>query len=474
MSRYSLLILVLLVFLAGCMPSASQRGAGPGIETIIINQHEFRDVYFPYRGSARPTPESVQESVSNPSADLYEAFRLQLVVANTGRADGIAAIYITGYDPNLFVVHPFGPFTMDLGARSCWQGTAGRIDNQWDAYIACINERDMIGIGVQWGDERSLRLDTRDVNIGELLGRIPELWGGESSRALHFFDRVFGPVNLNCNWQGSRPEGDISIGGSSSGCSFSFRYPHEYLNRPSRGTLTLAHYAALVRDCKNGCILVPSALLAQDYLGGNTDQTPGGERVNIDVGVWVDRNRWPENYLRHDQLFQVSTCALYTTYLTPSVCIDPTPAVSAADKACVAGRIPLEQNQGAPIRVSRIDQVSQGPRIMFTIHVENVGGGRVFSPGAIDMCSPATPSVFSRELIDIVKVIDARLIGTTEALDCGTTGQIRLRDGRGQINCFYELTPQSVRAGAYQTALNLELGYLYRTTQTVQSTIHRI
>ena len=201
--------------------------------------------------------------------------------------------------------------------------------------------------------------------------------------------------------------------------------------------------------------------------------TPGGERVNLDIGVWVDRNRWPENYNDHQQLFQVSTCSLYTTYLTPSVCIDPTPAQNRDSKPCVAGNIPLEQNQGAPIRVSRIDQVSQGSRVMFTIHVEDVGGGRVFGPGAIDMCSPATPDVLSREHYDIVNVVDARLIGTTERLDCGTD-EIRLREGRGRINCFYNLNPVSVSAGAYQTALNIELAYLYRSTQTVHASIHRI
>lgn len=470
-----MLCVSLLVFSA-CSVFAPQQQYGMGIETHIVNQYEFEDVYFQHAGSsiqgASPSvvPPTVLDASGNPDADLRELFRLHTVVANTGRADGLAAVYVTGYDPNLFVVSPLGPYRMNRGVRSCWQWTVGVSDNRWDGYIACLREEDMFGVGVAWDDDNTaLRLDTRDVNAANLLNQIPRLWREEPTT---FFDGIglFEHLDISCNLGGERTEGLFGFGGASSGCSFNLNIPTSFLNRPSRGALTTALYGAMVRDCSNGCILVPSPLQTQDYIGGDTELTPGGERLNLDIGVWVDRNRWPENYNDHDQLFQVSTCSLYTTYITPSVCIDPTPG---ADSICRGVRNSLEQNQGAPVRISRIDQVNQGPRVVFTFHVENVGDGRIFHPGGIDMCSPATPDMLSREMRDVAVVTDARLIGTLDRLDCGDD-VIRFRDGRGQITCSVDLNRLSLSAGAYQSALNVEIGYLYREQQAVSSTITRI
>lgn len=481
MRSVTLVLCFFLIFLAACSSFAPRQAPGNGVQTIITNANEFRDIYFPYQTSTvdgrpviqqRPTPESVRASVANPNADLYELFRLQMTVANTGRADALAAIYITGYDPNLFVVHPLGPFVRNGEPRSCWQWMVNVNNGEYAGYAACVREEDVFGLGVTWGDDRSVRADGLNVNANDYLNRLLS-WMRDEPTNFEDPTGLFSSLNFNCN-AGGNPvtSSGVRIGGVSSGCQISFGVPDRFLNRPSRGSLTLAQYAAGMRNCANGCTLVPSPLLPEQYIGGNTEWTPGGEMMNIDFGVWVDRNRWPENYNDHNQLFQVTTCSLYTTYITPSVCIDPTPGQNVDSKPCVAGRIDLERHQGAPLRISRIDQVSQGPRVMFTFHVEDTMGGRLFYPGAIDFCSPASPDVLSREFRDMAVVVDARILGSSEGLDC-RDGLIRLQNGRGQITCSYDLNPLSMSVGAFQTALNVEIAYLYRTQQTIHSSIHR-
>lgn len=473
---------VCLALLSACQGFTSQPPAGSGVQTHLLNHYEFQQVYFPHRtqvlddqpvgGVPRSLPEGAQEMVHNPNADLHELFRFQTVVANTGRADAVAAVYVTGYDPNLFIVHPLGPFVRTHEARSCWQWMAHVREGDYSGYAACVREEDMFGLGVSWGDSRSVRFDGFNVNAERYLSRLASWIRNEET---NFEDPtgLFQDLIFNCNVGEQELRGaGLRIGSASVGCLVSFGVPDSFLNRPSRGGLALAQYAASIRNCANGCTVVPSPLLPEQYLGGDTDWTPGGERVNLDFGVWLDRNRWPDNYNDHDQLFQFTTCSLYTTYVTPSVCIDPTPGLNRDSKPCVAGNIQIEQHQGAPLRVTRIDQASQGPRVMFTIHVENEQSGTVFYPGAIDFCAPVSPDSLSREFRDLAVVMDARVLGSSERLDC-RDNLIRMKQGRGQITCAYDLNPTSASAGAFQTVLNLEIAYLYRTQQTVRTSIHR-
>lgn len=468
--RFILLFTVLaLVSLAGCMGPRQAQGAG--VDIRVLNLQSLGDVYFQYYRGMEPT--SPDELQLNQDGDLVSLFEINTLVHNRGYADTLAALYVTGYDPNLFVVEPLGPYRMNVDPQSCWRDIT-LVDGSWSAYEICQTADDLrLGGGLRGdGDDiEGFRADVYNANIREWIKKVP--FGiGEAIASSGLAD----DISVTCvgdkdGDKRSSAEVRPTIGDFVINCDISLGNPVSYFQRSSRGALALALYGDKLRSCANGCVPVPASLLADEFISGNNELYPGGEASQVDFGVYLNRGRWPANLNDHEQLFQITACYLYTTYATPKVCIDPTPG-SSDGEVCRPGILEMI-TQPAPLSITRIEQVNQGPRVMFTIHVQNSLPGRVFEPGAIDYCSPAAPETFARELRDTAKLIDARVLGSLDSLDC-RDGLIHINEGRGQITCYYDLPPESWNRPAYQTTLNIEIAYLYREIETVRSAIHRI
>ena len=457
----------LVLLLASCAPSP--QASGSGVQTSVMNRGELADIYVPLN----PFSVSPHDQMETRQFDTGRHIRIadmNLLVHNRGYSDSLVALYVTGYDPNLFTVRPHGPFVLQEGSRYCYRDVIIESLYDYSVFATCAIRDDVyVGGGFsQDGDDTVLDLSGYGLNIGKWLDKAFELLTSRESSFFESFNDRIGGIHIDCQIPIARGEGSSL----SSRCSLTSDFI-DFLNRPdTRGSLLLALYGPDVSNCQNNCVLVPSPRLPRNFLSGDKSDYPGGEMYTVDYGIYLNENRWPSNYFEHDQLFQISACYLYTTYATPVVCIDAAPQNSDA-AICRPGVQQINHGQPAPLRISHIDQVNQGPRVMFTIHVENTMGGRVFNPGAIDFCAPGSPEVYSRELRDVAKVIDARVIGDSRSLDC-RDGTIRMQNNRGQITCFYDIPAQAYRSGAYQTSLNIEIGYLYRDIQTVQTTIHRI
>ncbi|MFT4250545.1 MAG: hypothetical protein ACMXYD_04235 [Candidatus Woesearchaeota archaeon] len=467
MSRvFVLLLACLLIVLAGC--ATHSQPSGSGVQTSVLNRAELSNLYVPLvaselRGLSAPLPRDVFDGESH----IYIG-DLNLLVHNRGYADSLVALYVTGYDPNLFTVRPRGPFVTQGGSRFCYRDLILQGPYEYSVYMACALSEDIFVGGGFSRDE-----DYADVTVGSrgitdfldsALGRAR----GEETRFFRHVSDIIGDVYVQCDVPVARPDG-VSKRAS---CSFSSAFIDYLSRRNTRGSLLLALYGEDLSNCQNNCVVVPSPLLPRGFIAGDTADFPGGEMYTVDYGLYLNEQRWPSNYYEHDQLFQISACYLYTTYATPVVCIDATPH-SSDGAVCRPGVQQINHGQPAPLRISHIDQVNQGPRVMFTIHVENTMGGTSFNPGAVDFCAPGSPELYNRELRDVAKIVDARIIGELRALDC-RDGIIRLQNNRGSISCFYDLPARAFRSGAYQTTLNIEIGYLYRDMQTVQARIHRI
>jgi hypothetical protein len=456
----TLIFCIFLLVLAGC--SGGQQQSGSGVQVSVMNMAELQDIYAPIGGigaqGLSDTPGVYM--VNNEQYSLVS--NMNVMVHNKGYADSIAALYVTGYDPNLFYVAPSGPFYRQEGTRFCYKDIIleSQLDYSVSAICALENEVYVGGGFTQSGN-------TSEVSVDLWLDSVAERLQNSDSAFWSTFGSFTRGAQISCDFQRE------SKGRVDHRCSFTTSFL-DFLNRQqSRGLLLLALYGEDVRNCKNGCTLVPSPRLPRNYIAGNTADFPGGEMYNIDYGIYLNELRWPSNYNTHEQLFQISACYLYTTYATPIVCIDPTPTSSDGD-VCRPGVQQINHGQPAPLSITKIDQVNQGPRVMFTIHVQNQLSGTPFNPGAIDFCAPGAPEVYNRELRNVAKVIDARVIGELGSLDC-RDGTIRLDNrGQGQISCFYDLPEHAGARGAYQTSLNIEIGYLYRNIQTIQATIHRI
>lgn len=466
--------IVSLLLLAACSPS-TRAPIGSGVATTVLNMAELNDIYVPMGQTSNPSQADLPSVDKGPNQ--IEAFRIATFVHNTGFADSLVAMYITGYDPNLFEVVPIGPYVSQDETRYCYhtaylQDGDLRGDTDYVLSRYCSTAQDVFyGVSVSGSDGDPLtgvQVGAYTDNINRWLRNSESNFMRETGR---FLDRYGLNLNPSINCEIYEPgSGRDQLDG---GCQISLGLAQYFTQRSSRGQLALALYGGLVRDCANGCVLIPSPRLPNDYLAGNTERYPGGEGVYVDFAVLLDRSRWPANLNDHSQLFQISTCSLYTTYATPDVCIDPTPGRSDAE-VCRPGTIRINQDLPAPLRITHIEQSSQGPRVQFTIHVQNSLGGRIFHPGAIDFCSPASPDTVSRSLLGKAHVVDARVLGSLTPLDCSNGGEIRLVDGRGRITCTHELSPDLISRSAFQTTLNIEIAYLYRDIQTIQANIHKI
>ena len=464
--RRLVFVLLLVVFLAGC---ASQAPRGEGVSVSVMNYDSLQNIYVPIDGSVRDLDEAF-DNLNRPDGEFIKVGELDLMVHNRGYADSLVALYVTGYDPNLFAVLPTGPYVLQGDAQRCYKDIQIGSDGEYSFNALCAaSEEITLGGGVSRSDSGTvIDLAGYNLNVGRWLERLEERITGSEDGLFARFGDLFDGLNINCRIE-NPDEGRVS--GS---CRLGSQLLDFFSQRSTRGSLLLALYGGDVRECGNDCVVVPSRRFeSQPYLRGDTEFTPGGEAEQVRYNMYMNRERWPASLDSHEQLFQVSACYLYTTYATPVVCISPTGRSSDSD-VCRPGVQEIGHGQPAPLRISRIDQTNQGSRIMYTVHVQNQMNGRVFHPGAVDFCAPGAPDQYNRELRDVAKVIDARILGELDSLDC-RDGTIRLdQRGQGQINCFMEIPPEAYNRGAYQTTLNIEIGYLYREQQTVFSSIHRI
>ncbi len=463
--RPSLFALAALLVLAGCssvLPTGTGSGSGVGVVTTIANAPSITDAYFTL--NSKPGQTLPQQLQSLGQGDPVHLFDMNLVVHDEGYADSLTALYISGYDPSLFAVVPLGPYLAQSKTRYCYRDVTLESDSTWSANVLCeAGDQVYLGGGYTSGSNGGFSVSAYNANVAKYLDSLVSLIKGGQTSVFEKYG-LFQNMSVTCS---------APTSGSSQyqkGCRISSPLGAFYYNRASQGALALALYGDSVRNCQNGCILVPSPRLPDQFLSGNTAQYPGGEAANVDLGVYMDRSRWPANLNDHQQLFQVTACSLYTTYATPTVCIDPNPATSDGE-VCRPGILKM-QSQPAPVSITSIDEVNQGPRVMFTIHVKNEGSGTVFDPGSIDYCAPSAPDSMASQRRNEAKIVDARVLGSLKAMDC-RDGIIHFVNGQGQVTCFYDLPPESIGRPAYQTTVSFEIAYIYRNIQTVETTIHR-
>jgi len=208
------------------------------------------------------------------------------------------------------------------------------------------------------------------------------------------------------------------------------------------------------------------------FLEGNTEQTPGGgiDEITFEGNIVA----WPagSNQIIYTD-FMITNCYLYTTYAAPTVCIDPMPYSTDA-KVCVPASYIGTNGQGAPVAITGITQESSPTTAVFTIHVKNVGGGEVYDPGKLEMCSPYYPARTTSQDKNIVYIGDIRVSGDLQILDCTPNNYVRLdpATGEGTIICSYQL-PYTTLKSAYQTPLVVELWYGYSQAMLKRVAIRR-
>jgi len=368
--------------------------------------------------------------------DTYNnEFDVNVEVANVGSSWTRGALFLSGYDPTMIDVIGINP------AR-----TSGR---------ACIIQIGNIGFGTFGG---TLRCNDFFVGIGE--GGIIDIFvnnlfgsGGLYDGALDL-SRLFGGGGVDFGYR--RDSGGYetwTIGLDNLGLDI------EYANH---GRLLIALFQGLNFERGFGF---------EYLLAGDTYEYPGGEigYINFDGNII----NWPPGLDETYQTFMVTNCFLYATYAAPVVCIDPAP-FSQDRKVCTPRHFTGTKGQGAPVAVTLIEQENTPRQAVFRIHVKNVGGGQVYDPGKLEMCSPYFPGRVTNQDLNVIYIGDIRVSGDLQRLRCTPNNFLRLnpQTQEGIITCMYDIPFSGLRS-AYRTPLVVELWYGYSKTMQRRVLIKR-
>lgn len=196
---------------------------------------------------------------------------------------------------------------------------------------------------------------------------------------------------------------------------------------------------------------------------GKNEFNPLGELSNT-FEFYDDAASMPARVDTYSPIFLVTACYKYKTEAYKEACIDPDPFSTAPqEKVCIVHDIAFG-TQGAPIAVTTAEEVTSKNRVQFKVHVSNVGGGTV-----IDDQTSISDCHVRLKRTDIDKLrISARF--SNKQLKCEPE-IIQLVSGSGISVCSYE---GSLGEQAYQTVLNIELFYGYRSSIQGTTNIYRI
>ncbi|MBN1793122.1 hypothetical protein JW826_05555 [Candidatus Woesearchaeota archaeon] len=364
----------------------------------------------------------------------HNEFIVEVEVANKGSSMARGGIFLSGYDPNMIEIQGIRPDPSSNG-RACQLNFGNMGTGKYDLTLRC--DGGYLGMDSD--------LDAIDLSINNFLCAGSKIDVGRLGSAL-------------CG--DMRFTRDANAGGN----SFSYNFYNkdidvEYANH-GRLFISLSQIVNFEKNMGQEYILD-----ADDYL------FPGGETTYIPFNGNIVN--WPPGLDQTQQKFLITNCYMYTTYASPTVCIDPSP-FSESRKVCVPKTYTGTSGQGAPVAVTYVEQENTPRESIFQIHVKNVGGGRVYAPGAAEICSPYSPVRVTNNDLNIVLLGDIRVSGDLQRLTCTPGDFIRLdpKTNEGVVTCRYEL-PFSGLKSAYEAPLVVELWYGYEKTIEKSVTIKR-
>lgn len=421
------LITILFLVCAALLISSCNRVARDPHSSIYFEDNKY---YQGFRGVEMAVLQGMPPYKLYYYGDAYDnRFNVNVEVANVGSSWARGALFLSGYDPTMIEFQGINPGR--TSGRACIIDIGNIGFGEFGGTLRCENF--FLGVGSQ---------GTFEVGIRDLFGP-----SGSYSGALDL-TRLFGGTDIYYR----RTQGDqtrLTIG---------FDNPNIDIEYANHGRLLIALFQGIDFTRNFG----------REYLlEGDTYEFPGGdiEYINFEGNIV----NWPPGLDSAYQNFLITNCYLYATYAAPLVCIDPVP-YSEDRKVCYPRKYTGTKGQGAPVAVTYIYQENTPREARFEIHIKNVGGGEVYDPGKLEMCSPYYPGRVTNEDKNVVYIGDIRVSGDLQRLDCTPNDYVRLdpKTGTGVITCSY-LIPYSGLRSAYQTPLVVELWYGY--SKTVEKTV---
>jgi len=157
---------------------------------------------------------------------------------------------------------------------------------------------------------------------------------------------------------------------------------------------------------------------------------------------------------------QATACYDYQTKASLPVCVDPNPYSPITQEACVPHGATVGAGQGAPVAVSSVEQQSMNNKVIFKIHISNVGGGQVIRRGLYSTCTTLAYDKFN--LIDTYSFKLGGGAGPGAGGTCTPAMPLRLVNNQATVTCVFNLPPGSM---AYTTTLDVSMDYGYMSSK---------
>lgn len=216
-----------------------------------------------------------------------------------------------------------------------------------------------------------------------------------------------------------------------------------------------------------------------DVPGKNEVLGVGGySTVSFETSSNVDLTGGMDSY---KPKFVGTVCYSYETSASPVVCLDPSPfGTFAGEKACKVLDVSLAGGQGAPIAVTKVEQMPMKGSTQLKIYVRNVGKGKVIRSDKLSTCTQVGTQDY-----DKINKLDGYYVGvgSSGALNMDTLSErspssdvgfssgmscspdsLRLVNNEAIIICKYNFDDVSNQAFTSPITIKLFYSYVESTT----------
>ncbi len=169
----------------------------------------------------------------------------------------------------------------------------------------------------------------------------------------------------------------------------------------------------------------------------------------------------PQGAESFSQTLLATACYKYRTEARIPVCIDPNPTSALESEACRVTNPSVGGGQGAPVAVTAVREDAAPGQVGFLITINNQGNGDVIDQFSLGKC----PFDLRFNDVDVIQY-SASLSGTQGT--CQPVTKTRLSNKQGTLYCTFKLA--NAQGSAYTTVLelNLDYGYVTKTSKTIQ------
>jgi len=428
---FLILLLLSVVVIAGCSGfSGNDRGK--------CNEGESCRFYTGNRGVMmyldKPQTKFYYRSsdLSQPDGNVMD---LNIRLANDGASDSYGAVFVSGFSGDMFQICDISSTSkkcvnINKDRGSCYFDiqSLGQQVGDWNMLVGCF------------GASVSTFGGTNKIDLGQQFFKtLSDQFGWA------WTDKING---VNFAWSN---EGGLNLGiGSEFGV----------LNY---GRSLMILVSTLDFESLGGSVFT---------MKGDNIVSPGGD---IDYKTFQVQMiaPWPagQDYFRIP--YQIKSCYAYTTFVSPSLCIDPDP-FSEEKKVCTSEAYAWGGSQGAPVAVTNLVQTNTGKEVVVEITIKNVGPGRVWDVGYLEACSPYFPGEVRSKMLNVIHIGYARV--GTKPLDCTNYYRVVLNPTtqEAKLTCRYNMNGADDIGSAYTVPLSMELWYGYEETITSQVTVQRL